>query len=359
MALVILLASADLASGQGEISLSASVDKAVITIGDLITYTVTVNRENGVEVKLPTLGQNLGGFEIRDYKVIPSTEKDGRVIDRVDYTISTFEVGEFQIPPVDIAYTVPPDTVQKVLRTESINITVESVKPSEEGDVQDIRPPWEIPFNWRPVVIGVSLGLLILLLMVGLFFYFKKKKRGESILPRKIEPPRPPHEIAYKELESLGASDLLERGEVKLYYSEISDIIRRYVEGRYEIVALELTTRQLLDGLRAVQIDEDIIIIFRNFLQECDLVKFAKMVPSAEGNEGIMKMAVRIVDETRWVDVDEAADEDVLSEGDDNEPVLEASEEAGAGAIIAPDANQSRPDEAGSPGKEGKEPNVL
>ena len=297
--------------GQGKITLSSSVDKATITIGDLITYTVLVSREEGVQVQLPALGENLGGFEIRDYQVHEPKKKDGRILDQVDYIISTFDVGEFEIPPVAISYSQPPDSTENVLKTESIKITVESLKPSAEGDIRDIKPPWEIPFNWKPVIMWGAIGLVIIILIVAVTMYLRKRKKGESILPRKIEMPRPPHEVAYEELKKLVESDLLKQGEIKIYYSEISEIIRRYVEGRFDIIALELTSTELLEGLRSDSLPDEHFSLFERFLYNCDLVKFAKHNPVEKENEEVTNLAFEIVDQTKWVE-----DEKVEAEGD-------------------------------------------
>ncbi len=288
--------------GQGNISLSASVDKATITIGDIITYSVSVIRDEDVSVELPSLGGNLGQFEIRDYNIYEPEKKDGKIIDRVDYTISTFEVGEFEIPPVGIRYFILPDSTEQSLKTEVINITVESVKPSEEGDIQDIKPPWEILFNWRPIIIGGSIALIVILLIIGLTIYLRKRKKGESFLPKKIEIPRPPHEIAYEELKILQNSDLLKQGQIKLYYSEISEIIRKYIEGRFQIISLELTTTELMIELNTTDLSSENVSLFEMFFTNCDLVKFAKFIPGDEENDEIMKSAIRILDETKWVE---------------------------------------------------------
>lgn len=287
---------------QDHISLQASVDKATITIGDLIIYTITVTRDENVEVQLPALGENLGGFEIRDYQVHEPRKENGRLIDSVDYTISTFETGEFEIPPVEVRFSIPPDSEEKTLKTESIKIVVESVKPSEEGDIREIRPPWEIPYSWNTTILFVSIGLGVLLVTLGTLYYIRKKRKGETLFPRRIAPSRPAHEIAYEMLSRLLESGLLEKGKIKRYYSEISEIIRRYVEGRYKIIAMELTSTELLDELRTAAITEEHTALFERFLAFCDLVKFAKYIPSDEEYKTVMEWAVQIVDETKLVE---------------------------------------------------------
>jgi len=284
---------------EAPISIISSTDRSTITIGDLITYTVIIEHEKTVNVILPSLGENLGGFEIRDYTVYDPVKEKDRIIDRVDYIISTFETGEFEIPPVEVRYTIPPDTEEHTLKTESIKITVESLKPSEEGDIRDIKSPWEIEYDWRLLLFYGLAGLFVVLLVIGTLIYLRKKRKGETIIPRKRQPKRPPHEIAYEELQRLEESDFLKKGKIKIYYSEIADIIRKYTENRFQIEAMELTTCQLLDALENIQ-EENLIELYRKLLELCDLVKFAKFFPEPEKHLEAIQQARKIVDKTRW-----------------------------------------------------------
>jgi hypothetical protein len=288
-------------SQDAPITLSSSVDKSRIHIGDLITYTITVSHDPDIEVQMPGLGENLGGFEIRDYTVHDPKKEKGRVLSQWDYIISTFLTGEFEIPPIGLQYTMPGDTIPRALATEKIKIVVESVKPSEAGDIRDIKPPVEIPRKlWhtlRWVVLGVGLALSAILV----YYLYKRKKAGKSLLPVREIPLRPPHEIAYEALDLLHDSDLLENGQIKQFYIEISEIIRRYIEGRYFIIAFEMTTAEVLENLSAEVVPDDEYNRFQRFLDQCDLVKFAKVIPSDEDHELIMKMAYEIVDCTKVI----------------------------------------------------------
>lgn len=284
---------------EAPISIISSVDRSTITIGDLITYTVKIEHDETINVILPSLGENLGEFEIRDYTVYDPVREKDRTLDRVDYIISTFETGEFEIPPVEVRYTIPPDKEEHILKTESIKITVDSVKPSEEGDIRDIKSPWEIEYDWRPLLFFGLAGLLVILLGIGLFIYLRKKRKGETLLPRKRQPERPPHEIAYEELRRLEQSNLLKKGKIKIYYSEIAAIIRRYTENRFQIEAMELTTSQLLGELENIQ-EESLIDLYRKLLELCDLVKFAKFSPEMDQHTEAMQQARDIVDRTCW-----------------------------------------------------------
>ncbi len=294
------------------VTVTSAVDKSRITIGDLIEYTVKVSHRKDVKVEMPGLGANLGGFEIRDYRVDEPNQEAGRTISVYRYTVSTFLTGDFEIPPLTIRYTLPGSAKPGTLATEKIKIRVESVKPSEAGDIRDIKPPVEIPLDWKRIAVWVGAGAgLVALAIVG-FLWYRRRRQGKGLLPVRQEPPRPAHEIAFEALARLEASDLLARGEVKAFYIEVSEIIRRYVEGRYGFVALEMTTEELLDALKRAGVDTEIHELFRVFLDRCDLVKFAKYEPRAESHPEILALARQIVERTMVIVPVVASDNEAL-----------------------------------------------
>jgi len=312
---------------EAQVAVSSKVDRSRITIGDLIIYTVTVTHDKEIGVEMPGLGANLGEFEIRDYDVHEPMKEEGMIVTEVGYTISTFFTGEFEIPPLIVRYFTPGDSTAKTLTTEKIKIVVESVKPSEAADIRDIKPPVEIPRNWwyllRWFVVGGSLvGVGILVYIV-----YRRKKAGKGLLPIREAPPRPPHEVAYEALDRLRDSDLLAKGETKVYYTEVSEIIRQYIEGRYFIVAMEMTTTEVLEGLSGAEVSEEEFQLFKTFLDRCDLVKFAKVIPSAEENDEILRMAYDIVNRTKIL-MEETASEESAEEVAEG-PTREESEDDG------------------------------
>ncbi len=283
------------------VSIDSRVDKSTIKIGDLIKYTVEVKRASEVTLEMPELGANLGSFEIRDYQVQDPQKVDGSILESVVYTISTFDVGEFVIPPLTFYFTVPNDTVKSSLKTQEIKILVESLKPSEAGDIRDIKQPLELPRDWRKIIIWSSIALAFLILMGVSFYILRRKRLGKGILPIKVEPPRPAHEIAFEELNALKESTLLEEGKLKAFYIRMSEIIRKYVEGRYFIVALELTTHELVEELQSAELEKPHIDLFQEFLESCDLVKFAKFKPSSDEVEKILCQAFDLVEQTKLI----------------------------------------------------------
>ncbi len=293
-------------SGQEKIAISSSVDKSRIKIGDIIKYRAKVIHDKTIEVKMPGMGANLGGFEIRDYEEFNPTKDDDTIISEVEYLISTFTTGKFIIPPLGVQYKEPGDTVYKKLATRKIEIHVESMKPSEEGDIRDIKNPLELPYLWWEVWgKWAALGLGVFIIAVAVFIVYRQKKLGKSIIPKKGPPPRPPHEVALESLDRVKNSKLLKNSDIKKYYTEISEIIRAYFEGRYYISALESTTSEILMELSEIRIDTEVYKLIKYLLINSDMVKFAKVIPGSVANKQILQSAYTIVEKTKVLPLEE------------------------------------------------------
>jgi len=301
------------------VSVESSVSKSKMTIGDTVRYAITVKHDPKIKIQWPALAANLGAFEIRDYHVADAEEKDDSIIEQVSYVISTFDTGRYEIPPLRIQYQKPPDSTWQSLTTQKLEIYVASILPSEAGDIRDVKAPLEIPRDWRQIIFIAAIAVTVLAI-AALIYVWWRRRQGKSLIPTRQEPPRPAHEVALEALEKLRASDLLQRGEFKLFYSELSDIIRRYIEGRYFVIALEMTTRQLLDNLRSADVDEEISELIRTLLEQCDLVKFAKYIPEAVESERVLQLGFEIVDKTKLVlleaKAEEAAQESAVPEAE-------------------------------------------
>ncbi len=280
------------------VQVTSRVDKSRITIGDLIQYEVLVEHGPEVTVVWPELGSNLGAFEIRDYEVPEPKNEDGRVVERVRYTISTFDTGAFVIPPVVIQYFIPPDSVRRELKTEPIEIYVASLKPSLDGDIRGLKPQEVLPKDWGMVLMYAGIALAAVLLAGAGWWYWRNRKRGT--LPFvKSEPPRPPHEVALEQLQQLEAEGLFEKGEIKEHFSRLSEILRAYLEARYYMPALESTTHEIIEHFSRDGQLQGQLEALEKILALCDLVKFARHTPEPEANQEVLKMSYAFIEATK------------------------------------------------------------
>lgn len=287
------------------ISVESHVDRATITIGDRILYTLTVKTDPEVKLEPLALGSNLGAFEVKDYKIHdPEKTKDGKIVNKSEYIITTFTTGEYVIPPITINYT-DPNGEKKQIQSEPLFILVKSVgaTESDKEDIRGLKSPIEIKGGyWGYLLI---LPILALLGAFG-FLYYRQKTKAVALPKIPEELKKPAWEVAQLELENLKSSDLLERKEIKKYYIILSDIIRKYLERRYQITALDLTTQEVKGELKRVKAEGEVIDLVYGFLFSCDMVKFAKYIPSKEEIENDWNEASTIVNVTKQEEVQTA-----------------------------------------------------
>ncbi len=293
------------------IEVKAQVDTATITIGDHITYSIIIDRRKDVRIIQPGPGLNLGMFEIKSYNFHKPVKKGDRIIERYDYVISVYDTGRYQIPAYPLAYFLS-DTASKpnIIEAPAITIYVKSLlKGESKHHLKDIKPPLNIPFNYR---FWIRIGVLIVLVLALIYLIYlawkRKQERGYVFTPP--PPPPPAHEVALKALNELYAGDLLEKQHYKEFFSRLSEIVRAYLEGRYYMQALEQTTGEILRDLPdEVKQDDRLFAWLKDILTVSDLIKFAKHVPSPEEIERVKKEAVDFVEETKIVFVEPEEEE--------------------------------------------------
>jgi len=270
------------------IEVNSAVDTSRITIGDRIKYTLSIDHVDTMRVEKPGEGVHLGQFEIKDYKIYDPVRQEGRILEKFEYVISVFDTGTFIIPPFPVAY-FPTDSLgeYKLIEASPITIYVASVILDEERQLKDVKSPIDIPYDYILLFSVIfSIILVGVLVYLGYRLYIKRKETGYLIKPP--EPPRPAHEIALAALDELLKKDLLSNGLIKEFFSEISDIIRRYIEGRYFIPALEETSREILKELEGQDISDEMQQTGKEILELSDLVKFAKYKPSGKENQNVV-----------------------------------------------------------------------
>lgn len=286
------------------IEVQSQVDTAEIYIGDRVNYSITIKHDKNLRIEQPGEGLHLGAFEIKEYNFEEPYEENGIITQRYNFTISVFDTGKYTIPPFPVAYF--PDTTQhfKIIEASAIDIYVQSVLSGDEApQLKDIKPPIDIPFDY--VLLYFVLAILLLIIVAAYMGYkaWKKKKEKGYIFSPPARP-RPAHEIALTELKELYGSDLLDKKEYKIFYSRLSEILRKYLEGRYFINALEETTFEIMIDIKN-HLQEAHQKMLLKILQQSDLVKFAKYIPDEVTINLNKEDSINFVDQTKIIYVDE------------------------------------------------------
>jgi len=283
----------------GPIRVSSSLDKAIITVGDIITYTLEVEAPEGSQVAMPQPGAELGGFIIRDYQMAAPKQKDHNLIQALTYKITAYTTGTLEIPPLPVIVKLPNNQATPLI-AEGVQIRVAPVSNPYDLEVRDVKPPLLLPIDWRPYYLSAGIGLGVLVLAGGTLLYLYRWRPQPEEMPA---PVKPAHELAYEELQALESQRLLETGEVEAFYTRLSEIVRRYLALRFRIYALEYTTTEILEHLRGKGLEMKSFARIQWLLEETDLVKFAQYRPAEADRSAMLVKSRELVDWTKEPDL--------------------------------------------------------
>lgn len=271
-----------------------------------IIYTISEGEEPLIQ--LPVIGDQLTDeLEVvkhGDYQTVPIDEDDPtHLVHGFILTVTSFEVGIHSLPSFTFVFN--GDTIQTdALIEDSHSITVKDIAPVAEDQLADIKAPltdpmtvWEwINHHW----LFFFLPLIAVLVIVLVLFFFLSKKSKKAVVP--VKPKEPAHVVALQKLEKINAAGLWQEGQFKEYHSQLSVVIREYLEKRYQIHALEQTSDEIFTALRFKNLTEVNKERLKQLLLLADLVKFAKEIPIGDENEESMQLALSFVEETKLVE---------------------------------------------------------
>lgn len=291
-----LLAMAPVRVDAQGLQTSAGVDSARYLVGDWISVHVRFLHPAGTGLQ-PAFGDTVGPFTVVR---LGSVEHLGATESRAVVVLARYDSGATPIPPLVFFARVPGDSAALRLATEPIPVVVSTVPVDTSAEIRDIKPPVGIP--WAIWELASLAGFLASLAMLALHAVRAWKERKNRPAPAEAPAPpvqRPAHEIALQKLGALRERKLWEQGLVKPYYSEVTEIVREYIELRFRTRALEQTTDEILEGLRVFAFPAETAAPLERLLRVADLVKFAKHQPSLAEHPEAMAAAQRFVELTR------------------------------------------------------------
>lgn len=298
--LIFILILLFLTNLNAQISLKTGLSKSTIHIGDYTVYYIEITYDNYFKLMLPAPGKELGSFDIKDYNIIDTQKKDkGTSIKRIEYTITTYFLGEFEIPTIEIQYKDQDNNIGH-LKTEPLLVKVVPIKklPSDKNDIRDIKQPFYVKTHlWLYIIIII---ILIGLGYLGYYIYNRKFKKDKTDEPEIKEISQLPEDIeALNAIKELQRTDYLKNQQYKLFYIKLSEIIRTYLHRRYSISTLEETSFEILRDLKKILNDKNLLLIFEHFFQDSDMVKFAKHKPTQNQIKGIVQTAIQLIQKTK------------------------------------------------------------
>lgn len=303
---IMLLGAATGLRAQGQVT--AALDKSKILIGDQIKLTVNVKVDDpshsSVKDILFAAIDTITGVEVVKELPLSQVNKTSGLWEK-SITLTSFEAGNYTLSPAEVILSV--NGTDKTLRSNSLGFTVETLEVDEKTALQPIKGLHEEPINFWDIF-PYLIGLLVLASIFLGIRYFRNKEeiQEEEKIPEII---LPPHEIALTKLADLDHKQLWQKGDIKTFQSELTFILREYLEGRYDVPALESTTYEIIRDLKDTDISEQQTNDLKRILETADLVKFAKSEPPIEINQQAFDAIKAFVLDTKKELTIETADE--------------------------------------------------
>ncbi len=288
---------------------SSSVDSTQIKIGEQLNYELTIDVDTTAIVVLPQ-GQTFTPLEVIDESAIDTTLLQSRYRFIKKYGLTQFDSGTYIIPRQKVIIN------DKVFYTDSLAVKVFDVAvDTTKQKMYDIKPIVPVEKSHSDLLKKL-LWIFLILAVIGLalyWFLFRKKQLSEDEKMALL----PPYDRALLELQKLEESKYLIQSEYKQYYSELTNIVRLYLEEEVHVSAMESTTDELIEKLEmlkdtgGLELDKTTITQFKQVLKTADLVKFAKSEPDTKTAERDRNKIEEVVHKTKEA-LPEPTEEDML-----------------------------------------------
>ena len=288
---------------RGPVKARVRLEPAAPVIGDTVTLTIEVTAADGIDLMMPEFGQSLDRFSVREFVPKEAVDASGNTVSTQRYVLEPPLSGPQAIPPLLIEFVdhrpnqrpAPEGEQSYELVTERIPYEVTSVVPAgasnELKPLRDRLEPLREPGQMWPWLLAL---LALAAIAAPLVWRSLKAARAEG---RR----RSAYDVARARLDALSSHQRpAAEDEIDGFFVELSALIRRYLEDRFELRAPELTTEEFLQVASASpDLDEAHQGFLRSFLRRADMVKFARFLPPPEEIEGALTAASRFLDETR------------------------------------------------------------
>lgn len=287
---------------QSALVVEAAMDSSVLWVGEQTMIHLSLTQSDGEQVVFPEIVT--GSELVKGIEVVSLSEPDTTVLKnnrlniKQEVLVTSFDSGLYYIPP--FKYLLDSDT----FKTTSLSLKIVPVQIAEDAQVTDMRdikdviePPFKL-FDYVPRWV-LWLILAIVLIAVAVYFILRYYKPQAIGITPVAQPEIPPYEKAMQELQELRDMKLWQQGQEKQYYTRLVDILREYIDGRFDINAMEMTSSEIISALAHNKDTKEVNRYLNEVLSMADFVKFAKMRPLPDDNEQVMRQAYEFVELTK------------------------------------------------------------
>ncbi|HKI87511.1 MAG TPA: hypothetical protein VKA38_00700, partial [Draconibacterium sp.] len=270
-----------------QIKATATLDSANILLGDQVKLFLEIDHPKDIVVQFPQVPDTIAGkIEVLNRSGIDtfSVDNEKNLKQIQSYLITCFDSGVYRIPPYWFKINVNGriDSVP----SNGVTLQVHTMAIDTTRGPTDIKMPYGAPLTLKEVIPYI-LGIILIGAIIFLILYsIKRKKKNQPLFSKPSKPKEPAHIIALRGLDRIKNEKLWQKDKVKQYYSEVTDVLRIYIEDRFEMPAMEKTTDEIIQSFkyRNDLISEKSFNNLSRILSLADLVKFAKYQPLPDDN---------------------------------------------------------------------------
>ncbi|MEO6439046.1 MAG: hypothetical protein ABIO23_07705 [Chitinophagales bacterium] len=281
-----------------DITANLKADSTHILIGDFLNVKVTVRYPTGFTIVFPATRDSFGNMElVKASRIDTSDNGNFKVLSQI-YSVSAYDSGKYQLGPEKILYRNKSGVLDSVL-SDSISIEVTTMAVDTAKAIKPIKAPVEVPYSLKEFLPFIAVGIILVAIIIAVIYFIRRwRKTRKTVVKERPKPKDPPHIWARSELKRLDEEKLWQKDEIKKYYSRLTEILRLYLEYRYNWLALESTTEEITGNIHSYNIPAEAADHLMMVLRNADLVKFAKMIPMPDINIRVMDNAFKFIDLT-------------------------------------------------------------
>lgn len=295
-AFILAIAFVQTANAQS-VSATLRVDSNEIMIGDPVHVNLSVKYRKGTLVMLPNITDTIGNMEVSEASKLDTIIDGNNITLSRTYTVSAYDSGEYHAGPVHVLYKNSTGGTDTLFSNQEM-VTVNTLDVDTSKPIKAIKAPLEVPYKWQEFTYYIIGGVgLIIALIIG-YLLWRRYRKNKPAMEERPRPKEPAHVWARKELKKLEEERLWQKDNVKQYYSRLTDILRFYLEYRYNWQAIESTTEEITAELPQYEINDIGKNLMLDTLRAADLVKFAKMMPAPDSNTKAMDNVKQFVEMT-------------------------------------------------------------
>jgi hypothetical protein len=278
-------------------TVNASLDSTVIWIGNQAHLTFEVSQQPNQKISMPIFSDSIGGLSlVEPVKIDTVKSPDGHILVKQHYLVTAFKDSLLYIPP--FPFVLNGDTVW------SKSLSLKVIQPfkidTASNTIADIKPVLNPKFNWLNLLFIILLVLAIHGIIILIFTIYKKYfKKLPDLSSKEMKLLLPPYVVALNQLDRIKQEKPWQQGRSKEYHTELTDIVREYIERVFNINSMEMTSEEILEHLKNLKAEQKIAYTgLKQILQLADLVKFAKWNANPDEHELSLSNAYSFVNHT-------------------------------------------------------------